>query len=213
MKELIQVIDVLNKEDLKLINDYTDTIKYDSCKTIDDKGGYKDSEGRTSEGHNMDESNSITELLHLKINQGLDEYKRRLVEIHPMFLNFPVPGGFDTDCYRDPIQILKYSNGQEYRFHHDTGRSRDVKEYYRHISVILYLKTATMGGGTSFIHSTLKPFGGQAIIFPSNWCYPHAGEPVREGTKKVAVTWYYSKIRTEEPPKEPLSFLGKPMPS
>tara|TARA_B100000902_G_scaffold393181_1_gene446957 strand:- start:168 stop:809 length:642 start_codon:yes stop_codon:yes gene_type:complete len=213
MKELIQVIDVLNKEDLKLINEYTDNIEYDSCKTIDDEGGYKDSEGRTSEGHTMDESNSITELLHLKMNQALDEYKRRLVEIHDMFFNFPVPGGFDTDCYRDPIQILKYSNGQEYRFHHDTGRSRDVKEYYRHISVILYLKTATMGGGTSFIHSTLKPFGGQAIIFPSNWCYPHAGEPVREGTKKVAVTWYYSKIRPKKPAKEPLSFLGKPMPS
>jgi len=213
MNELIQVIDVLNKEDLKLINEYTDCIEYLDNKVLDNKGGTQDSEGRTSEGHTLDEDNAITQLLHLKINKGLDEYKKRLVGLHHMFSNFPVPGGFDTDSFRDSIQILKYSEGQEYQFHHDTGRSRNEREYFRHISVILYLKTATMGGGTSFIHSTLKPFAGQAIIFPSNWCYPHAGEPVREGTKKVAVTWYYSQLRPPVKEKEQLTFLGKPIPS
>ena len=28
-------------------------------------------------------------------------------------------------------------------------------------------------------------------MFPSNWCYPHSGQPVTEGKKRVAVTWYY----------------------
>ena len=40
---------------------------------------------------------------------------------------------------------------------------------------------------------TVKPEPGYALIFPSNWCYPHAGMPVTEGTKRVAVTWYYVK--------------------
>ena len=219
MKELIQVIDVLNKEDLKLINEYTNCIEYTNSTVLDNKGGYKkgNGEGRTSEGGDLDEGNKITQLLHLNMNKGLDEYKKRLVEINPIFLNFPVPGGIDTDCYRDPIQILKYSKGQEYKFHHDTGRSKNEPEYFRNISVILYLKTADMGGGTSFIHTTLKPFAGQAIIFPSNWCYPHSGDPVQEGIKKVAVTWYYSTLRPpvkeEEMPQLHPTSLSKPMPS
>ena len=39
--------------------------------------------------------------------------------------------------------------------------------------------------------SDLIPKPGYALIFPSNWCYPHAGEPVESGIKRVAVTWYY----------------------
>ena len=109
MNELIQVIDVLNKEDLKLINDYTDCIEYTNCRVLDDDGGYKTGGGRTSEGHDLKEDNSITTLLHFNINKGLDEYKKRLTEMNQIFSNFPVPGGFDTDCYRDPILILKYS--------------------------------------------------------------------------------------------------------
>lgn len=215
MNELIQVIDVLNKEDLKLINEYTDCIEYTNSTVLDNEGGYKkgNNEGRTSEGNDLKEDNSITQLLHLNINKGLDEYKKKLVEINPIFSNFPVPGGFDTDCYRDPIQILKYSKGQEYKLHHDTGRSRNEPEYFRNISVILYLKTADIGGGTSFIHKTFKPSPGQALIFPSNWCYPHSGDPVQEGTKKVAVTWYYSQLRPPVKEKEQLTFLGKPIPN
>ena len=208
MNELIQIIDVLNKEDLKLIDEYTDSIEYTNCRVLDNEGGYTTGEGRTSEGHDLNEDNSITRLLHLNMNKGLDRYKQRITEINPIFSYFPVPGGFDTDCYRDPIQILKYSKGQEYKFHHDTGRSKTEPEYFRHISIILYLKTADIGGGTSFMHKTFKPSAGQALIFPSNWCYPHSGDPVEEGIKKVAVTWYYSNLRPPVKKEEPLSFLG-----
>ena len=208
MNELIQVIDVLNKEDLKLINEYTDSIEYTNCRVLDNEGGYTNGGGRTSEGHDLKEDNSITKLLHFNINKGLDEYKERLVNVHRIFSNFPVPGGFDTDCYRDAIQILKYSKGQEYQFHHDTGRSKNEPEYFRNISVILYLKTADIGGGTSFTHKTFKPSPGQALIFPSNWCYPHSGDPVEVGIKKVAVTWYYSTLRLPVKKEEPLNFLG-----
>ena len=57
--------------------------------------------------------------------------------------------------------------------------------------MILILTNDFKGGGTSFPHITYKPEPGYALIFPSNWCYPHAGELVTEGIKRVAVTWYY----------------------
>mgnify|MGYP003316373665 FL=1 len=58
------------------------------------------------------------------------------------------------------------------------------------------------------MHKTFKPSPGQALIFPSNWCYPHSGDPVELGIKKVAVTWYYSNLRPPVKKEEPLSFLG-----
>jgi len=121
----------------------------------------------------------------------LDEYKRRLVKIHNNFSYYPVPGGIDTRSWREGIQILQYEKSQEYKFHHDSAIRREQEQYHRQISVIVYLSEDFKGGGTSFIHTTYKPKPGYALIFPSNWCFPHAGEPVEEGRKRVAVTWYY----------------------
>ena len=71
---------------------------------------------------------------------------------------------------------------------------REQEEYHRKISVIIYLTEDFEGGGTAFPHVTHKPKSGYALIFPSNWCYPHAGEPVEDGVKRVAVTWYYVEM-------------------
>ena len=89
--------------------------------------------------------------------------------------------------------LIKASSqpGQKYIFHHDAATDKKLIEYERKISVILYLNEGFEGGGTEFIHTALKPKPGYAIIFPSNWCYPHAGQEVISGKKRIAVTWYY----------------------
>ncbi len=73
----------------------------------------------------------------------------------------------------------------------DAATDKKLTEYERKVSVILYLNEGFEGGGTEFIHTALKPKPGYAIIFPSNWCYPHAGQKVVSGKKRIAVTWYY----------------------
>ena len=137
------------------------------------------------------ESDPNIVLLHGDVEQEMDEYKKRLVKIHNNFSYYPVPGGIDTRSWREGIQILQYEKTQEYKFHHDSAIRRDQEQYHRQISVIVYLSEDFKGGGTAFIHTTYKPKPGYALIFPSNWCFPHAGEPVEEGRKRVAVTWYY----------------------
>ena len=102
-----------------------------------------------------------------------------------------MPGAVGTRSWREPIQALDYSEGQEYKFHHDAAADPRLSEYHRKISVITYLKESEVGGGTCFPHTTFKPKPGYALMFPSNWCYPHSGEPVVKGNKRVAVTWYY----------------------
>jgi len=193
MNDLIQVIKILNNSDIKKINQYIDTLEFKNSTVFGDKGkGAKsDTNIRSSTGSSLKEDCAITKIVHDAMNNGLDEYKRRVEKIHPSFSYYPVPGGAQTKSWREGIQVLDYKKGQEYKFHHDAATHEQRKEYHRKISIILYLKEATKGGGTLFPHCTIKPKPGYALIFPSNWCYPHAGESVYAGKKRVAVSWYY----------------------
>lgn len=193
MNDLIQVIKILDQDDVDKLNSHIDTLQFNQSLVFDTGGdGVKiDNFTRTSTVAPLNDNDEITQEFHEKINRGLDEYKRRLVKIHNNFSYYPVPGGIDTRSWREGIQILQYEKSQEYKFHHDAATREEQKEYHRKISVIVYLNDGFKGGGTSFVHKTYKPQPGYALIFPSNWCYPHAGQVVEEGRKRVAVTWYY----------------------
>tara|TARA_B100000575_G_C22990232_1_gene571007 strand:+ start:322 stop:915 length:594 start_codon:yes stop_codon:yes gene_type:complete len=193
MNELIQVIKILDKEDVDKLNHHIDGLDLSLSTVFGPRGESSQTNEviRSSTGSTLDENHQLTKTLHENINKGLDEYKRRLVNIHPNFSFYPVPGGFGTKSWREPIQVLQYEKSQEYKFHHDAGDDPDLIEYHRKISVIVYLTDDFVGGGTSFLHNTFKPKSGYGLIFPSNWCFVHAGEPVSDGVKRVAVTWYY----------------------
>ena len=191
MNELIQIIKILEPEEVQEVNRYVDTLDFNANTVFDGKDGTKVSDQRTSTGVGLDNLNMVTQKLHSAINRGLDEYKRRVINIHDMFSYYPVPGGSYTKSWREPIQVLQYEKTQEYQYHHDVSNDREREEYHRQISVIVYLTDDFTGGGTAFPHATYRPRSGYGLIFPSNWCYPHAGEPVESGIKRVAVTWYY----------------------
>ena len=197
MNELIQVIKVLESDEVEKLNRYIDTLKFKES-TVFGHGKTENPRSnpdvRTSSGTCLLETHELTLNFHNKINQGLDEYKRRVQNIHHNFSHYPVPGGYDTYSWREGIQVLQYEKNQEYKFHHDVADHKERKEFYRTISVIVYLTDDFKGGGTLFPHNSFKPKSGYALIFPSNWCYPHAGEPVTEGIKRVAVTWYYVEL-------------------
>ena len=197
MNDLIQVIKVLDDKDLKIINDHIDTLDFISSTVFTTGGKSKISKHwRTSTGTALNDADDVTNLFHEKINAALVEYKERVSLISPNFKCYPVPGGYETDSYREDIQIIEYSPDQEYKFHHDAATNSKIKEYHRKISVIVYLTDKFTGGHTAFPHCKYRPEPGHGLIFPSNWCYPHAGEPVLEGKKRVAVTWYYANDRT-----------------
>ena len=191
MNDLIQIIKILEPSELEDLNKYINTLKFERNKILRDGSTVVNNDSRTSSGTSLLETHQLTINFHKKINLGLDEYKRRVQNIHSNFSLYPVPGGHYTKSWREDIQILQYEKSQEYKFHHDAATYEHQKEYHRKISVIVYLNDGFKGGGTSFVHKTYKPQPGYALIFPSNWCYPHAGQVVEEGRKRVAVTWYY----------------------
>ncbi|MEG3146324.1 2OG-Fe(II) oxygenase [Sphingomonas sp. RT2P30] len=95
----------------------------------------------------------------------------------------------------EPLSILRYSPGQEYRPHLDwIGDAKNQRTK----TVIVYLNHGYKGGETRFISAslTVEPQGGDAILFSNilpdgsvDRRSDHAGLPVRQGAKWIATRW------------------------
>lgn len=88
--------------------------------------------------------------------------------------------------FHEGYNILKYSPGEEYKFHYDSGTAMG-----RVVSVLVYLNSDYEGGELEFPHFgiKIKPQPGMMLIFPSNFAYGHIAHPVTSGTKYSFVTW------------------------
>ena len=195
MNELIQVVQVLTPDEVLLVNEELDKKEFivSSIGFVDGETGEPrvDSDIRSSSGCYLLDDEKAAQIIHKGMNNALLEYRKRLMEIHPTFDGYPIPGGFMTTSNRELIQVLEYVKNQKYTWHTDASPQPNSKEYHRKISVILYLSEDFEGGTTKFVHKQYKPPIGHALIFPSNWCFPHTGTRVTDGKKRVAVTWYY----------------------
>ena len=99
--------------------------------------------------------------------------------------------GINENFYHEGYNLLKYSNGQEYKSHYDGGTSIG-----RAISAIVYLNNDFEGGELEFVHFgvKIKPEPGMLILFPSNYAYSHIAHPVTTGKKYALVTWIRDRI-------------------
>ena len=195
MNDLIQTVKVLTPEEVKFVNQEIDKKEFtvSSIGFVDGETGQPrvDSNIRSSSGSYLLDEEEAAKVIHEGMNNALLEYRQRLIGIHPAFDGYPVPGGFMTTSHRELIQVLEYVNNQKYNWHTDASPVPNSNEYHRKISIILYLSEDFEGGTTKFVHEQYKPPVGHALIFPSNWCFPHCGTMVTKGKKRVAVTWYY----------------------
>lgn len=95
----------------------------------------------------------------------------------------------------EPLSILRYSPGQEYRPHFDAiagARNNRIK------TVLMYLNDAYEGGQTAFprMNIVIEPKAGDAVVFDNitaegsvQTLSLHAGLPVQRGQKWVATRW------------------------
>jgi hypothetical protein len=191
----IQTIPTLSPAELETVNTCFDspTVPREKCTIFSSDGTFReDTSVRSSEGFTLAEGNSITNLIGDAINKALREYQDRLKKTHPVLAKHNLaPAADGTSSYRESIQILEYRPGQQYHYHYDQNWCRSQESFFRTVSVVLYLNDEFEGGGTEFLGGVYKPKPGEALIFPSNWCFPHSGQLVTEGMKRVAVTWYY----------------------
>ena len=84
-------------------------------------------------------------------------------------------------------ELLKYSEGCFYTQHTDS-----FKKNLRSMSCSFILNDDFEGGEFAFFNRELKYKleKGDALMFPSNFMYPHEVMPVTKGTRYSIVTWF-----------------------
>ena len=103
--------------------------------------------------------------------------------------------------HAEPLGVLRYGPGQEYRPHYDYYND-DQHEAQRTTTVFVYLNQVSEGGGTDFprLGVVVGPERGKAVKFLN--CGPdgkpnpetlHAGLPVIRGEKWLATLWFWDR--------------------
>lgn len=96
----------------------------------------------------------------------------------------------------EPLNILKYSPGQQYKPHHDGTGSDNVS--IRQLTALIWLNDQFEGGGTDFpkINVTVRGAPGDMLVFRNvrdngevDERMIHAGLPVTQGVKWMASRW------------------------
>ena len=191
--KLIQVVDCLSEEQVRTCLDLLDEKHWSPTTVYNGATLTVDPSIRKNDRVSLTEDDKLTTIIHPAMNNALVSYAEKLKQVHERFYTYPVPSTPGTSCYLEGLQVLKYEEEEYYNWHCDAASDRNVEPTYRTMSVVLYLKNADEGGRTIFPHQAYHPKPGQALIFPSNWCFPHRGEEVYSGSKIVVVTWYYSR--------------------
>lgn len=104
----------------------------------------------------------------------------------------------------EPIQVIKYQEGQEYKAHFDHfSKTTEANEYLttqkfqRTATLIMYLKDCEEGGATTFptLGMRFAAKRGSALFFRYGTdelknLMLHGGEPVLRGEKVIATKWF-----------------------
>lgn len=192
---LVQVISCFSPDQVDNLLKLVDDSRWEPSTIFNEKGDEcsVNTDIRKNDRICLDDKEELANLMHIEFNRILIEYRDRLTyNVHEKYGRYPVPGAWKTTCYREPIQMLRYQPGEFYTWHSDEATDKTVNEYHRTISIVLYLSDGFEGGGTEFPWGTYKPNKGDALVFPSNWCFPHQSQPLISGEKIAAVTWYHS---------------------
>jgi predicted 2-oxoglutarate/Fe(II)-dependent dioxygenase YbiX len=83
--------------------------------------------------------------------------------------------------------LLRYNEGQFYTQHTDS-----FKDQQRAVSCSFHLNDDYEGGEFGFFDREIiiRAGKGGAILFPSNFMFPHEVMPVLSGTRYSIITWY-----------------------
>ncbi len=121
----------------------------------------------------------------LKVRQNLDKYVYISAGsvIKKYNKKFPLAKIEEDSGY----ELLRYKEGQFYTQHTDSFKARP-----RAVSCSFALNDDYEGGEWGFFdrEMVIKAPKGSAVLFPSNFMYPHEIMPVTKGTRYSIITWF-----------------------
>ncbi len=195
MDELIQVVDCLSEAKVNKVLQHIEleSHRFQGAPVYNKNSDYfVDKQVRSNSCFSADNDSYIARAIHMGMQKSLTLYKKNLLEFHTSYNIYPMPNTPGTHIRRENIQILRYQQHQQYKWHTDQFPQRQHELHSRELSIVLYLTSEFTGGRTCLPNGCYKPRPGQALVFPSNWCFPHSAEPVESGTKIVSVAWFHA---------------------
>ena len=110
----------------------------------------------------------------------------KTIELSQRYCN--MHGVKDKPPHIETINLLRYEKGGYYALHTDASAT-----YPRQLSVIIFLNNDYKGGALEFnFHNQslkIEPGAGKAVIWPSNFLFPHKALTVEEGVRYALVSW------------------------
>jgi Rps23 Pro-64 3,4-dihydroxylase Tpa1-like proline 4-hydroxylase len=120
-----------------------------------------------------------------KVRQKLDKYvfSSAGLVIKKYNEKFPLCSIEEDSGY----ELLRYKEGQFYKQHTDSFKARP-----RAVSCSFALNDDYEGGEWGFFdrEKIIKAPKGSAVLFPSNFMYPHEIMPVTKGVRYSVITWF-----------------------
>jgi Rps23 Pro-64 3,4-dihydroxylase Tpa1-like proline 4-hydroxylase len=115
----------------------------------------------------------LDKYLHTSVSEIIKKYRKKFPEC-----SIEEDSGYD---------LLRYKEGEFYTEHTDSFKARP-----RAVSCSIALNDDYEGGEWAFFNreKVIKVPKGAAVLFPSNFMYPHEIMPVTKGTRYSIVTWF-----------------------
>lgn len=181
LSDFIQVIEgAISEDDRLCVLDYLKKSNlWEAAAVIKDSGSI-DRQWRNCDTINMSllksqhsELESVDQIVFSAVTKAMQKYQQSV--------GVGVSISIDTG-----YQALRYREGGFYRLHIDHST-----EFHRNVSCSLAINDDFEGGKWSFFDGEVKIHvpAGAAVLFPSNFCFPHQILPVTKGTRYSIVTW------------------------
>ena len=146
-------------------------------------GGIKDTNSRNCDMINMSLEHVVNKNLDIRKQLDMEMYECASKAINKYRELFPTTAT-EIDTGYD---LLRYNEGQFYIQHTDS-----FKNQQRAVSCSFHLNDDYEGGEFAFFDREIiiRAGKGGAILFPSNFMFPHEVMPVLSGTRYSIITWY-----------------------
>jgi Rps23 Pro-64 3,4-dihydroxylase Tpa1-like proline 4-hydroxylase len=121
----------------------------------------------------------------LKVRKDLDSYI--YISVSNVIKKYNEKFSFCKIEEDSGYELLRYKEGQFYTQHTDSFKARP-----RAVSCSFALNDDYKGGEWGFFdrEKVLKAPKGSAVLFPSNFMYPHEIMPVTKGVRYSVITWF-----------------------
>ena len=122
-----------------------------------------------------------------RLTQHFEDEKKAYEKVIKLYsADFPLFSVQRTTDFR----INRYNEGGFMSSHVDNIHHSHGQQYgYPQVTALLYLNDNYEGGVFKVADKTVYPEKGSAIIFPSNFMFPHEAGVVTKGTRWSIVTW------------------------